>query len=75
MEFEAIAATVIGGCLLLGGSGTAWGAMLGVATLLTLKHGLILQGVNIFAYQIVLGVILVGLVAARIFVPGVSTSR
>ena len=75
MEFEAIAATVIGGCVLLGGSGTAWGAMLGVATLLTLKHGLILQGVNIFAYQIVLGVILVGLVAARIFVPGVSTSR
>ena len=75
MEFEAIAATVIGGCVLLGGSGTAWGAMLGVATLLTLKHGLILQGVNIFAYQIVLGVILVVLVAARIFVPGVSTSR
>lgn len=75
MEFEAIAAAVIGGCLLLGGSGTAWGAMLGVATLLTLKHGLILQGVNIFAYQIVLGLILVGLVAARVLVPGAATAR
>lgn len=75
MEFEAIAAAVIGGCLLLGGSGTAWGAMLGVATLLTLKHGLILQGVNIFAYQIVLGLILVGLVAARVLVPGAAAAR
>lgn len=75
MEFEAIAAAVIGGCLLLGGSGTAWGAMLGVATLLTLKHGLILQGVNIFAYQIVLGLILVGLVAARVLVPGGAAAR
>ena len=75
MEFEAIAAAVIGGCLLLGGSGTAWGAMLGVATLLTLKHGLILQGVNIFAYQIVLGLILVGLVAARVLVQGGAAAR
>ena len=65
MEFEAIAATVIGGCALLGGAGTVWGALLGVATLLALKHGLILQGINIFAYQIVLGLCLVGLVAIR----------
>lgn len=65
MEFEAIAATVIGGVMLLGGAGTVWGALLGVFTLLSLKHGLILQGVNIFAYQILLGTVLVGLVAVR----------
>lgn len=65
MEFEAIAAVVIGGCALLGGAGTVWGALLGVFTLLALKHGLILQGINIFAYQIVLGLALVGLVAIR----------
>jgi simple sugar transport system permease protein len=65
MEFEAIAATVIGGVLLLGGAGTVWGALLGVATLLSLKHGLILMGINIFAYQIMLGAVLVGLVAVR----------
>ena len=33
--------------------------------LLALKHGLILQGINIFAYQILLGLALVGLVAIR----------
>ena len=65
MEFEAIAASVIGGCILLGGAGTVWGAVLGVATLLTLKHGLILTGTNIFAYQILLGTVLVGMVAIR----------
>jgi simple sugar transport system permease protein len=69
MEFEAIAATVIGGVALLGGAGTAWGAVLGVATLLALKHGLILDGVNIFTYQILLGVVLVGLVALRGLLP------
>ena len=69
MEFEAIAASVIGGCILLGGAGTVWGAVLGVATLLTLKHGLILTGTNIFAYQILLGTVLVGMVAIRGVLP------
>jgi ribose/xylose/arabinose/galactoside ABC-type transport system permease subunit len=65
MEFEAIAATVIGGVSLLGGAGTVWGAILGVFTLLALKNGLILGGINIFVYQILLGTVLVGLVALK----------
>lgn len=65
MEFEAIAATVIGGVSLLGGAGTVWGAILGVFTLLALKNGLILGGINIFVYQILLGTVLVALVALR----------
>ena len=69
MEFEAIAAAVIGGVALLGGAGTVWGAVVGVLTLLSLKHGLILQGVNIFVYQIVLGAVLVGLVAVKGVLP------
>ena len=69
MEFEAIAATVIGGVLLLGGAGTVWGALFGVATLLSLKHGLILLGINIFAYQILMGAVLVGLVAIKGILP------
>lgn len=69
MEFEAIAATVIGGVSLLGGAGSLWGAVLGVMTLLALKHGLILGGVNIFTYQILLGVILVALVALKGMLP------
>ncbi|MCO6385349.1 ABC transporter permease [Oceanicola sp. 502str15] len=75
MEFEAIAATVIGGVLLLGGAGTVWGALLGVITLLSLKHGLILMGINIFAYQILLGTVLVGLVAFRGAFPRLFAAR
>ena len=74
LEFEAIAAAVIGGCALRGGAGTAWGAVIAVGTLMALKSGLILLGINIFTYQILLGVVLVSLVAtkeilAKVFAP------
>lgn len=72
MEFEAIAAAVIGGVALTGGAGAIWGALLGVATLLSLKSGMILTGVNIFTYQILLGAILVSLVALRGILPKLS---
>jgi simple sugar transport system permease protein len=44
--FLAIAAAVIGGTLLAGGSGTIAGALIGALFLGMLKDGLILQGVN-----------------------------
>jgi simple sugar transport system permease protein len=44
--FLAIAAAVIGGTLLTGGSGTVVGALIGALFLGILKDGLILQGVN-----------------------------
>jgi simple sugar transport system permease protein len=44
--FLAIAAAVIGGTLLAGGSGTIFGALIGALFLGILKDGLILQGVN-----------------------------
>jgi simple sugar transport system permease protein len=44
--FLAIAAAVIGGTLLTGGSGTVVGALIGALFLGVLKDGLILQGVN-----------------------------
>ena len=69
MEFEAIAATVIGGVALTGGAGTVWGAIIGVGTLLGLKNGMILTGVNIFTYQILLGAVLVGLVTLKGIIP------
>lgn len=72
MEFEAIAATVIGGVALMGGAGSVWGAILGVATLLALKSGMILSGINIFTYQILLGAVLVGLVSLRAVIPNYS---
>ena len=44
--FLAVAAGVIGGTLLTGGSGTIVGALIGALFLGILKDGLILQGVN-----------------------------
>lgn len=69
LEFETIAAAVIGGCSLRGGVGTAWGTVLGVGTLMALKAGLILIGINIFVYQILLGLLLVSLIAIKGFLP------
>jgi simple sugar transport system permease protein len=44
--FLAIAATIIGGTVMTGGSGTVVGALIGALFLGVLKDGLILQGVN-----------------------------
>jgi simple sugar transport system permease protein len=44
--FEAIAAAVIGGTLMTGGSGTVVGALIGALFLGILHDGLVLQGVN-----------------------------
>jgi simple sugar transport system permease protein len=44
--FLAIAAAVIGGTLLAGGSGTIVGALIGALFLGILKDGLVLKGVN-----------------------------
>lgn len=75
MEFEAVAAAVIGGCSLRGGVGSAWGAVLGVATLMALKSGLILMGTNIFVYQLLLGCVLVSLIAVKGMFPRIFAVR
>src|SRR5437763_467217 len=71
LEFEVVAAAVIGGCSLRGGVGSAWGAVVGVGTLMALKAGFILLGTNIYAYQILLGAVLVSLIAMRGMFPRV----
>lgn len=75
LELESIAAVVIGGCSLRGGIGSAWGAVLGVASLMALKAGLILMGVNIFIYQLLLGSVLVGLIATKGMFPKLLEAR
>jgi ribose/xylose/arabinose/galactoside ABC-type transport system permease subunit len=75
LEFEAIAAVVIGGCSLRGGVGSAWGTVLGVATLMALKAGLILMGTNIFTYEILLGVVLVSLISVKGLFPRMFAVR
>jgi simple sugar transport system permease protein len=65
MEFETVAAAVIGGCSLRGGIGSIWGTMLGACTLIAIRSGLVMMGVNIFLYQILLGVLLVVVIAVK----------
>ena len=61
--FQAIAAAVIGGTLLVGGSGTVVGAMIGALFLGTLYDGLAFKGVNSNYLDLYLGVaILVAMV-------------
>ena len=53
--FLAVAAGVIGGTSLAGGSGTVLGGLLGAAVLGVLNDGFTLVGVNAFTFNIILG--------------------
>jgi simple sugar transport system permease protein len=54
--FYAVAAAVIGGTSLFGGSGTVIGAALGVLVLAILNLGFTIQGISAFTFDLVLGV-------------------
>jgi ribose transport system permease protein len=56
---DAIAAVVIGGASLMGGSGTILGTAAGVLLIVTIRNGLTLLGVNPFWQQTVVGLIIV----------------
>jgi simple sugar transport system permease protein len=64
----AIAAAVIGGTLLAGGSGTVIGAFIGALFLGILKDGLILQGVNANYLLFYTGLAIVVAMTANVFV-------
>jgi ribose transport system permease protein len=58
-ELDAIAATVIGGTSLLGGSGSLAGTLVGALIMGVLRNGLNLLGVSSFLQQIVIGVVII----------------
>ncbi len=55
LELTALAAVVIGGVSVLGGSGTVVGAALGAVTLATLDNGLVLLGASEFVREFIQG--------------------
>lgn len=59
LELTALAAVVIGGVSVLGGSGTIFGAALGAVTLAALDNGLVLLGASEFARQFIQGAAIV----------------
>jgi D-xylose transport system permease protein len=62
-ELDAIAAVVIGGTSLKGGTGTIMGTFIGVLTIATLNNGMDLLGVPSFYQMVFKGVIIIGAVA------------
>jgi len=68
LEFEVIAAVIIGGTSLFGGRGTLVGTALGVLIIGVLANGLVLLGINTYANSVVEGMII--LVAVAITSPG-----
>lgn len=75
LEFETIAGAVIGGTALGGGIGTILGTILGAGTLLALRAGLVLVGVNVYVFRILLGPLLISAVAMKEAMPGLFKNR
>lgn len=55
LMFAAIAASVIGGTALAGGSGTVIGGLLGALVLGVLRDGFTIQGISAFTFNVILG--------------------
>ncbi|HET7292965.1 MAG TPA: ribose ABC transporter permease [Vicinamibacteria bacterium] len=61
-ELDAIAAAVIGGTSLKGGSGTVAGTLIGALIMGVLRNGLNLLGISSFLQQVVIGLVIIGAV-------------
>lgn len=57
LEFDAIAASIIGGTALSGGKGTVVGTIIGVVFIAALLNGMVLLGVNPYAQQVIRGAV------------------
>lgn len=66
--FMAVAAAVIGGTALLGGSGTVIGAMFGALLLGIINDGFNLIGVNAYAFDVVIGIAVVVAMLLNVYV-------
>jgi rhamnose transport system permease protein len=60
IELQAVAAVVIGGVAIFGGSGTVWGAAIGAVLLVTINRALPILGIQDFWQQAVVGALIIG---------------
>jgi simple sugar transport system permease protein len=78
LAFQSIAAVVIGGTLLAGGSGTAVGSLLGAVFLGIINEGFALAGISAYTFNLIVGIaILVALIINRglIVLSGAGATR
>lgn len=75
LTLQAIAAAVIGGTSLFGGSGTAIGALIGAFVVATLNNGLVLLGAQATQSDIYLGAAIVGAMVLNVQVNRVRLRR
>lgn len=68
LEFDIIAAVVVGGTAMTGGRGSMLGTFLGVIFITLLGNGLVLLGVNSFLQQVVSGAIIVVAVLVNVLI-------
>ncbi|GAB3441468.1 ABC transporter permease [Streptomonospora sediminis] len=68
LEFDVIAAVVIGGTALAGGRGSLLGTLLGVVFISVIANGLVLLGVNPFFQDVVRGFIIVAAVLVNVLI-------
>ena len=66
LEFEVIAAVIIGGTSLMGGAGTIAGTFLGVLFIGLLSNGMVLMGINPFAQEVIRGLIILAAVLVSV---------
>lgn len=71
IELEAVAAVVIGGVAIFGGSGTVWGAAIGAVLLVTIDRALPILGIPDFWQRAVVG----GLILSAIVLDQVISAR
>ena len=60
IELQAVAAVVIGGVAIFGGSGTVWGAAIGAFLLVTINRALPILGIEDFWQRAVVGALILG---------------
>jgi simple sugar transport system permease protein len=70
MELQAIGATVIGGTMLTGGSGTIIGTIMGTIIIFAVENIIILSGAPAFWFRTFVGVIVIVAVSAHILIQG-----
>jgi ribose/xylose/arabinose/galactoside ABC-type transport system permease subunit len=67
LELDVIAATIIGGTSMSGGSGTIIGTIIGVLIMGVLRNGIMLMGISPFWQVVLIGVVVIGAVAVDVW--------